>query len=219
MCKALRDEIRTARTDPGRSFEVFDGARVVSGDDGYLYTFKSDIALPIPPETPVSLALEDGEVVQGALISLQDFDVLLHLREDVGETVPRAKVASEPWFILESLQERLEESLDRPADTAGLSMALLQLEDTETDPNPQAAKDTEAILRRVGFKALIPNDGQSKAIASAIGSRLHFIWGPPGTGKTSNLAQVVRGLVERDDRVLVMGPRQCRCRCGHPESC
>lgn len=39
-----------------------------------------------------------------------------------------------------------------------------------------------------------PNEGQLRALQACVGRRLHFVWGPPGTGKTANLAQTVRYL-------------------------
>jgi hypothetical protein len=41
-------------------------------------------------------------------------------------------------------------------------------------------------------------------MSKAAGSDLHFVWGPPGTGKTAALAQVARMLADLGERVLVL---------------
>jgi DNA replication ATP-dependent helicase Dna2 len=48
------------------------------------------------------------------------------------------------------------------------------------------------------------NEAQNEAVKLAVGARdFALIHGPPGTGKTYTLAQIVRALVERGERVLI----------------
>lgn len=48
------------------------------------------------------------------------------------------------------------------------------------------------------------NDKQAEAVALSLGNDVAFIWGPPGTGKTTTLARVVAGLVASQRRTLVL---------------
>lgn len=50
------------------------------------------------------------------------------------------------------------------------------------------------------------NEPQRQAIRFALGSDLAIIHGPPGTGKTYTLVEIIRQLVAQDKRVLVCGP-------------
>uniref|UniRef100_A0A060T056 DNA helicase n=1 Tax=Blastobotrys adeninivorans TaxID=409370 RepID=A0A060T056_BLAAD len=50
------------------------------------------------------------------------------------------------------------------------------------------------------------NDSQKEAIRYALGSELSVIHGPPGTGKTYTVIEIVRQLVKSGKRVLVCGP-------------
>ena len=49
-----------------------------------------------------------------------------------------------------------------------------------------------------------PNDEQVAAIRAACGSDVHFIWGPPGTGKTQTIGFLIAALLRRNLRVLVV---------------
>ncbi|KAK4049864.1 hypothetical protein OIV83_003920 [Microbotryomycetes sp. JL201] len=49
------------------------------------------------------------------------------------------------------------------------------------------------------------NDSQQQAVAQALGSELCLVWGPPGTGKTQVVAEIIRQLVAKGERVLVCG--------------
>lgn len=47
------------------------------------------------------------------------------------------------------------------------------------------------------------NSQQREAVRNGASRSLHYVWGPPGTGKTSTLAQTVRTLLMRGERVLL----------------
>ncbi|SDA01402.1 BZ3500_MvSof-1268-A1-R1_Chr10-1g02630 [Microbotryum saponariae] len=51
------------------------------------------------------------------------------------------------------------------------------------------------------------NESQKEAIEFSLRGSEHLalIWGPPGTGKTQTLVEIIRQLVARDQRVLVVG--------------
>ncbi|GAA5982816.1 hypothetical protein JCM11641_004634 [Rhodosporidiobolus odoratus] len=50
------------------------------------------------------------------------------------------------------------------------------------------------------------NESQREAVEFALGSKeVALLWGPPGTGKTQTLVEIIRQLVRLDQRVLVCG--------------
>lgn len=204
ISKAIGEEINAARRDPSRFFRIANGERLHDGSDGYLYRFQAELALPVQPDTPIRLHLSDDDAVGGVLLALEDFDVLLELREDIGEEVPEARLSMEPWFIYEHLREKLEHLAENPPEYLHLPRALLGFDESELGEDMERAKSTAAKLLTLGHPNLVPNDDQEVAIARCADSSLHFVWGPPGTGKTACLAQVTRALREQGERVLVL---------------
>ena len=47
-------------------------------------------------------------------------------------------------------------------------------------------------------------DSQNRAILSALSNDMTYIWGPPGTGKTTVIGQIIDGLYRHDRSVLVV---------------
>jgi hypothetical protein len=204
LIESLAHEIRAGRGDPARTFEVRDGRRLLARDEQHLYAFRAEVALPIPPETPVKLLVLPAQAASGVLVAQQDFEVVLLLREDLGDEVGLARVAADPWFIAQALSERLRGQLEREAGDLEIPLALLGLEELETREDATAAARAGEWFGRLGVPALIPNGAQLAAVGRCAGSRLHFVWGPPGTGKTANVAHAVRALVASGERVLVL---------------
>jgi hypothetical protein len=194
MCQALKDEVTAAQKDPSRAFEVTEGQWLYGSDDGHLYTFKADIALPIPPETPIRLIMEEEEAIEGVLVALQDFDVFLQLRRNIGATVPRGKISSEPWFIYESLYRKLEGELDESAQDINIPMGLLGMETLPTKEDAFAAERGEQIIRELEIPSLLPNECQRASLRRCAGSQIHFVWGPPGTGVHTTIHEQKMGV-------------------------
>lgn len=202
--QALDDEIKAVKTDSGRHYEITNGRRVHSSGDVHLYTFKSDIALPIQPETPIEVVVNGMDPVKGVLIALQEFNVVILLEAFIGDQVPVAKVSAEPWFIYERLKGRLSDALDFPIERGEVAGQII---DTNTDcvgVDEDGTRDVQSLIEALGIPSLIPNKAQLEALSKCLGSKLHFVWGPPGTGKTAGLAQVVTGLVNKGEKVLVL---------------
>lgn len=99
-----------------------------------------------------------------------------------------------PWFLYEKMQHELQRLL-KPDPDYSPEMSLrtfgkLPVEKLE----PGSAVEEEPDL----------NPAQNQAVAHGLTHQLSFLWGPPGTGKTTTLARLLRQLVVNQRRILVV---------------
>ena len=205
IIEAIDDEIEAVARGAGGSIDVSEGRRLHRGIDGSLYTFRSELDMPLPPETPITLHAS-GSRYRGMLVAVDDFDVLAYLRDDAGDRVGSATISSEPAFILDKLRERLTGLAveDPRALAVGPASALVHADLGFAGFAWDEAEEAGGELARLEDPGLTPNHAQMRAMARAAGNNLHFVWGPPGTGKTANLAQIARTLVASGERVLTL---------------
>jgi hypothetical protein len=206
MLDAIEAEIEAASgAAAGRSFDLGDGRRLYRSLSGTLYSFTAEIPLSLPPETPIELR-EGGGTARGVLIAVDDFAVLIQLDEDRGESIPTASIVTTPAFILEALRDRILESLEPSGELpeAGVVGMLTGPSPVQSGSNGFAAAEASQLLAQLDDGRLVPNAAQLAAMGRVAGSSLHFVWGPPGTGKTASVAQVARTLVAAGERVLVV---------------
>ena len=87
-----------------------------------------------------------------------------------------------------------------PASTSPLTQVLFN----QSTPTPISPSDLEAPIEYTNDTL---NPSQKAAIQHALASReISLIHGPPGTGKTHTLIELIQQLVKRGSRILVCGP-------------
>lgn len=190
--EAIGQEMAAASADPTSTIDVRNGRPVGHAGPDRLWSFEFDGQLPVLPETPVRLLIRGREPVTGTLLAIGDLDLVLGVREELGESVPVALLSVEPWFIYDRLRDRLGEMASGEVDTE-LVEALLDLSELEELDDERVDEQDEGAT-----------GDQQRAVAQALTGSLRFVWGPPGTGKTSTMAATVRACVDRGERVLVV---------------
>jgi hypothetical protein len=192
MSGALRVEVATLRADrtvQGRT--VTGGFRIGTAGKRTTYAFPDVPGAGLPDDTPVRLVLDDGREVDGEVATRNDRELVVALAEDIGAVVEHAVLIADASFLLERLAARLDEVLDDDVpldlDMAGRVIGL----------HPIAA-------RRVLVETEGLNDEQADAVSLALGSETTFVWGPPGTGKTTTVAHVVAAHVAAGRSVLLV---------------
>ena len=191
--EAVGNELGALMEDPATTIDIRNGSLKGSVGPFRIWAFEFDGHIPVQPEAPAAVKIRGQDPVEATLMDVGDFELLLGVREEFGESVPAAKLSFEPWFIFRELRLRLEEFSETDVDPT-LARALLDF-----DAHEPSASDPLSTLALPGL-----GSDQRDAVAASLQPDLRFIWGPPGTGKTLALAAAVRARVENDESVLVV---------------
>src|SRR5581483_2705918 len=112
----------------------------------------------------------------------------------LGPDLHRAVVVVDATALLEALREKIEQiGKGELLMNRALADSVVGKVDRPTNPPP--------IRSVIPAKPLNPE--QQEALRRALSDSVTYLWGPPGTGKTHVLSDVVRAAFENDKRVLI----------------
>ncbi|MDR7420376.1 MAG: AAA domain-containing protein [Armatimonadota bacterium] len=196
MLDALRLEVAAIRQKGGGiRIELRGGERIGQAEGSWLYRFVVVQELHLRDDTPVRLTAGQ-EDVPGVLVSFRDGVLIVALEKDVGPKIPVARLISDDAFLLERLEERLERVRSDKVPFARASadrvIGRLTPSSRNADPHSKVLADGSA------------NDEQRRAVRRSLGSETTFVWGPPGTGKTTTLARIVEAHYRAGRSVLLV---------------
>ena len=95
---------------------------------------------------------------------------------------------------LQALRTALQQ-LDGTSSPSPLASVLLNL-------TPPASLQATPELKLIDETL---NKSQREAVEFCLSSQVGLVWGPPGTGKTQTLVEIIRQLVRKGQRVLICG--------------
>lgn len=196
MIDALGLEVAAIRRKGGGTqIEIRGGERVGQAEGSWLYRFVVVEDLNLRDETPVRVTVGHEEVA-GILISIRDGVLLVALEKDIGPKVSIARLASNDAFLIERLKERLEKVQSGEVQfNGGAADRVLGL----AAARPGDAEPHECVTQDGGI-----NSDQVLAVRRSLGSDTTFVWGPPGTGKTTTLARIVEAHFRAGRSVLLV---------------
>jgi hypothetical protein len=192
---ALSDELsevtrkRTQTDVPLRA-----GHPVAVGATRALMRYEADGEVAAREGTDATLVLAPGEAVAVEVVSVFGAAVTLSLPRGT-RTPPNAVLRCDLSWLLSAQSRRLNELADGgPGFDPAAALAAV----TPTAGSDRPISDG----RRWGTL----NDAQSLAVDSGLRDGTTWLWGPPGTGKTTTLSVLVQELNRRGLRTLLTAP-------------
>ena len=179
---ALSREITYLKETGGKKYRVVDGVLISHDREIYIYTFDTDSELHFPDGTTIKIQLEVGRIYAN-VISCEDFSISFQTTTDLGQNIEYLEFTAEPWQLLEGLLDRINE--------------------LDEDECPIAYKLVCDRRKQISKRRPIER-GQNIALRKPSEQPITFVWGPPGTGKTTTLARVALEFLNRGKRILMV---------------
>lgn len=191
---AVEAEIEAVREKPSQDV-FFDGQRSEhSPPEEFYYEFKTQ-----------NRSIRFADVVRGEMdgvdeelelyvVETKEEKITLHFPHNYGETIQSVHLEWENDFILRKLRSELEYLYDTERKTYRKRIGRLFDPDRERDGSPDKTARVLDDNKR--------NEAQHEALVKSLQNRVLFVWGPPGTGKTSTLGFVIANYLVKGKRVL-----------------
>jgi len=192
--RALEIETAAVRQRSGpATIPVSAPVEVAPGGDGREWVYRLTLharGARLLPDQECRLRLGSSETPV-TLLTVTSDEVTLRSDEALPGPAGEVCLVVYPWFLYERLGQALAALADvdprrlRPAFTAF-----------------GCCQPTYAV-QRLALRHGMLNRSQGIALGNCLKSSCAFIWGPPGTGKTTTLARILLELLEHRHRVLV----------------
>lgn len=181
---AIQKEVVAVKENGGKKQKAFNGCLVEVREDMYYYRFETDAEINLPLDAEVTIYYL-GKVLYATVSDSDDYTFEIAINNNLGETIKEIEFSIESWRLLESLKERIVEFRERRV-FFNLDNLVFCYQDYK--------------------KYLMPNlnKGVETAIAMSRSMPLVLIWGPPGTGKTTTLANIALNHIRDGLRVLML---------------
>ncbi len=163
------------------------------------YRFHPASEMPSGADDGWLLIGRGGRRIEGRLIGWDAEAVVWQTQKDHGPEISESRLVPDQTQLLRSLKERLAEMLETADQEGGGGINWDLIEQTmNLKPPGVRAKSAKGI----DMKGL--NERQQRAVKSAFTNTLTLLWGPPGTGKTTTLANMLTALAESGQSVLLI---------------
>ena len=192
--EAVEAEIESVREKPAQDV-LFEGLRAEDHPPGtFYYEFETK-----------NTSLRFAEVIRAEIdgydeefelypVEVSDEKAVLHFPHNFGDMLPKVQLEWENDFVLRKLHTELEKLLGDEREEPRERMGRLFYPDAGRDHTEDSETRVLDDSRR--------NDSQHESLLKSLQNRALYVWGPPGTGKTSTLGFMVANYLIKGKRVL-----------------
>lgn len=207
--EAIGDEIAASAAASRDSMKITGGRFLHRIGATALWSFDVLVANDLPAGTYGTLHLDsdkDGSsgheapIVRVELVAMGDSTVVIatdSLLLSTMEQAPSGIIEFSAAWVLDALRKRIDETMVAGPDEGIVEALLIPDLGEYPDDGGEGAPETFDLDADATF-------AQAKAALAAVVPGVRFTWGPPGTGKTTVLAQAVLHAVSAGLRVLVL---------------
>lgn len=195
--RALNQEWGALKNDQGAPTRIEEGERLSHDQRGAFYRFRLTFDTVLPEGVPIQLEV-GGRRWTTEVLTRNGLKIILYVHRDQDRQLPESVVRhaglyADPIHLLEALRDRTQEIQDDGvrSQPAARLLGLLSGSATASD------------MPSDGFRNPNLNGEQNEAIGRCATNDVWFVWGPPGTGKTTTLGHVIAQAVDHGERVLV----------------
>jgi len=193
---ALTDEIEELKKDSnGKKIYVKDGKLINKNPHKFTYLFHTEFSTQnIPEDSPCDILIKNQKY-KAYIIKTTSNEIILELYQDFGHTIPFATIITNPWFIYEKLRENLLNLKSYFHLNLDKALKLFNIIPANLKPIPYPIDPTA--LQNSNL-----NQNQKEALTKALSQEITFIWGPPGTGKTKTIAEIMKEIIKTNKTIL-----------------
>lgn len=190
---ALEEEIETIKKNGLSSTLLNSGRKIESNNGEFWYRFSVEYAPSLPSDTPCTLLIGKDQF-DVTVVSFEDDSIIISSKSPLPETIATARLDNGSAVLMERLIKCIEENSEKE-NYVGRRMFPL-------DGIPYTGK---SIFSYNGYDSENDNtEKQNLAVKTAIENDITYIWGPPGTGKTKVIGQIINELYKHGRSVLVV---------------